>query len=103
MTAAAVLFRFGPDHPTPSWRWLSPGAVVATLLWLAGTTAFALYVSNFGDYGATYGSLSAVVVLLTWLWLSAYVFLLGAELNAELERQVAGDGAAAEAEHQARS
>jgi membrane protein len=91
VTAAAILFRYGPDHRQPRWIWLSPGSVGATLLWLAGTAAFGFYVSHFGNYGATYGSLSAVIVTLTWLWLSAYVFLLGAELNAELERQVAGD------------
>ncbi|WP_230482028.1 YihY/virulence factor BrkB family protein [Sphingomonas sp. Leaf21] len=92
VTAAAVLFRYGPDHRHPRWVWLSPGAIGATLLWLAGTAAFGFYVSRFGNYGATYGSLSAVIVTLTWLWLSAYVFLLGAELNAELERQVDGEG-----------
>ncbi|WP_322965055.1 YihY/virulence factor BrkB family protein [Sphingomonas fuzhouensis] len=91
VTAAAVLFRYGPDHRQPRWVWLSPGSIGATLLWLAGTAAFGFYVSRFGNYGATYGSLSAVIVTLTWLWLSAYVFLLGAELNAELERQVEGD------------
>lgn len=96
VTAAAILFRFGPDHRQPRWAWLSPGSAGATLLWLAGTAGFGFYVSNFGNYGATYGSLSAVIVTLTWLWLTAYVFLLGAELNAELERQVEGDASAAE-------
>lgn len=95
VTAAAILFRFGPDHRHPHWIWLSPGSVGATLLWLAGTAGFGFYVSNFGNYGATYGSLSAVIVTLTWLWLTAYVFLMGAELNAELERQVEGEGAEA--------
>lgn len=92
-TAAALLFCHGPDQPQPRFVWLSPGSVGATILWLAGTSAFAFYAANFGNYGATYGSLSAVIVLLTWLWLSAYVFLLGAQLNAELERQVAGEAA----------
>ena len=96
VTAAAILFRFGPDHRQPRWIWLSPGSAGATLLWLAGTAGFGFYVSNFGNYGATYGSLSAVIVTLTWLWLTAYVFLLGAELNAELERQVEGEAADAE-------
>lgn len=93
VTAAAILYRFGPDRRRPSWVWLSPGSVAATALWLGGTAGFGLYVSNFGNYGATYGSLSAVIVMLTWLWLSAFVFLLGAEMNAELERQVEGEGA----------
>ncbi|GGB20781.1 hypothetical protein GCM10011380_07950 [Sphingomonas metalli] len=91
VTAAAILFRFAPDRRQARWVWLSPGAILATVAWLAGTSLFGIYVSNISDYGATYGSLSAVVVLLTWLWLTAYVFLLGAELNAELERQVRGD------------
>jgi membrane protein len=91
VTASAVLFRYGPDNRQPRWVWLSPGSIGATLLWLAGTAAFGFYVSRFGNYGATYGSLSAVIVTLTWLWLTAYVFLLGAELNAELERQVEGE------------
>jgi membrane protein len=84
--AAAVLYRFGPDRKKAAWVWLTPGSVLATILWLAGTVAFGVYVKNFGNYGATYGSLSAVIVLLTWIWLSAFVFLLGAELNSELER-----------------
>ena len=87
--AAAVLYRYGPDRKTARWTWLTPGSVLATVLWLAGTVGFGLYVANFGNYGATYGSLSAVIVLLTWIWLSAYVFLLGAELNSELERAAA--------------
>lgn len=94
MSAAALLFYVGPAQRQPHFVWLSPGSIGATMLWLAGTSAFGLYAANFGNYGATYGSLSAVIVLLTWLWLSAYVFLLGAELNAELERQVAGEAAA---------
>lgn len=87
--AAAVLYRYGPDRKDAAWVWLTPGSLLATILWLLGTLGFGLYVKNFGNYGATYGSLSAVIVLLTWLWLSIYVFLLGAELNSELERAVA--------------
>lgn len=91
MTAAACLYRFGPDRQEAKWAWLTPGSVAATLVWLAATLGFGFYVSRFGNYGATYGSLSAVIVLLTWLWLSAYVFLLGAELNSELEHQTTSD------------
>ncbi len=90
--AAAVLYRYGPDRKDAKWAWLTPGSVLATALWLAGTVAFGIYVKNFGNYGATYGSLSAVIVLLTWIWLSAYVFLLGAELNSELEKTAAPAG-----------
>ncbi|WP_380780454.1 YihY/virulence factor BrkB family protein [Sphingomonas sp. R86520] len=91
MSAAACLYRFGPDRQKAKWAWLTPGSLAATLIWLAATVGFGFYVSRFGNYGATYGSLSAVVVLLTWLWLSAYVFLLGAELNSELEHQTKAD------------
>lgn len=91
VTASACLYRFAPARRKPAWVWLSPGSLIATLLWLGGTLGFGIYVSNWGNYGATYGSLSAVIVMLTWLWLSAFVFLLGAELNSELERQVDGD------------
>lgn len=91
MTAAAMLYRFGPDRVQAKWVWLTPGSLSAAALWLGVTTAFAFYVANFGNYGATYGSLSAVVVLLFWLWLSTYVFLLGAELNSQLERRTAQD------------
>ncbi len=88
---AASLYRYGPDRAHARWMWLTPGSVGATLIWLAMTTGFGLYVANFGNYDATYGSLGAIVVMLTWLSLSAYVFLLGAELNAELERQTGED------------
>jgi membrane protein len=87
VTATACLYRYAPSRPHAKWMWLSPGALVATVVWLAATAGFGFYASRFGDYNATYGSLSAVVVLLTWLWLSSYVFLIGAELNGELERQ----------------
>ncbi|WP_232090555.1 YihY/virulence factor BrkB family protein [Sphingomonas sp. HMP9] len=91
VTAAACLYRFGPNRHKARWAWLTPGSLAATLVWLGATIGFGIYVSRFGNYGATYGSLSAVIVLLTWLWLSAYVFLLGAELNSELEHQTASD------------
>lgn len=81
ITGASLLFRFGPDRAHVPFSWGTPGAVLATLVWLAASVGFGFYVSNFTDYGATYGSLSAIVVLLTWLWLSVYAFLLGAELD----------------------
>jgi membrane protein len=89
--AVAALYRYGPSRDRAKWRWLTPGSIAATLLWLAATLGFGIYVANFGSYNATYGSLGAVVVLLTWLYLSAYVLLFGAELNAELEHQTAED------------
>ena len=89
--AAATLYRFAPDRAAARWVWLTPGSLAVTLLWLALTLGFGTYVANFGSYDATYGSLGAVVVLLTWLYLSAYILIMGAELNAELEHQTAID------------
>ena len=87
----AVLYRFGPSRKDARWRWLTPGAVVATVIWIAGSMAFSLYVANFGSYNATYGALGGLIVLLTWLWLSAFIVLLGAELNSEVEHQTEAD------------
>jgi membrane protein len=82
---AAVLY-FGPDVKHPSWRFLTPGAVLAVVIWLAASGAFAVYTSMFGSYNKTWGSLAAVIVMLTWLWLSGLALLFGAEVNAEAER-----------------
>jgi membrane protein len=87
----AVLYRLAPDRDDPKWRWASWGAVIATALWLVGSAAFALYASNFGSYDQTYGSLGGVVVLLLWLYITALVVVLGAEINAALETQTARD------------
>ncbi|MDB5689281.1 MAG: Ribonuclease [Sphingomonas bacterium] len=87
----AMVYRIGPDRHDAKWRWLSMGSIVATLLWVAATVGFGIYASKFGDYNATYGSLGAVVVLLMWLFVSSYAILLGAELNAESERQTSRD------------
>lgn len=87
--AVAALYRFAPDRRDPAWVWLTPGAIVATLGWIAMTAGFGFYAAHFGNYNATYGALGAVVVLLMWLYLSAYVLLLGAELNSEVEKRAA--------------
>jgi membrane protein len=91
LTALAVVYRLGPDRANPRWRWVSWGAVVALVLWLLGSIGFSWYVDNFGKYNQTYGALAAVIILLLWLFLSAFVVLLGAELDAETERQTARD------------
>lgn len=91
MLALAMLYRFAPSRATPRWRWISWGAVIATALWVAGSIAFSLYVQNFGSYNETYGSIGAVIVLLMWFWLSAYIVLMGAELNSEIEHQTERD------------
>jgi membrane protein len=87
----AVIYRFGPHRENPQWRWVTPGSLAATVLWLFASVVFAVYAANFGNYNATYGSLGAVVILLFWLYLSAYVVLLGAEINAEAEHQTRKD------------
>jgi len=90
--ALAVLYRFGPYRERAKWRWITLGSAVATVLWLLGSGLFSFYVSRFGSYDKTYGSLAAPVVLLLWLWLGALVILLGAEIDAEMEH---ADGKAA--------
>lgn len=85
----AVLYRIAPDRKHPAtYKWISPGSVVATLFWLAASAGLSAYVTRFGNYNETYGALGAAIVLLLWLWLSAYSVLLGAELNAILERRL---------------
>jgi membrane protein len=91
LSALAVLYRHAPDRANPRWHWVSGGAVVALVLWLLGSIGFSWYVDNFGKYNQTYGALAAVIILLLWLFLSAFVVLLGAELDAETERQTARD------------
>jgi membrane protein len=87
----AVLYRFGPDRDQPRWRWVSLGAVLATVLWLVVSALFSWYVSNFGSYQETYGAMGAVVILLMWFYITAYAILLGAEINAEMEHQTEAD------------
>jgi membrane protein len=89
--AVAALYRYAPNRDEARWTWLTPGSLAATVGFIATTLGFGFYASHFGNYNATYGSLGAIVVLLLWLYLSAYVLLLGAELNAELEHQTAHD------------
>jgi membrane protein len=86
LLALGVVYRLNPR-----WRWVSSGAVVALVLWLLGSVGFSYYVDNFGKYNQTYGAMAAVIILLLWLFLSAFAVLLGAEFNAETERQQAGD------------
>ena len=83
----AIVYRFGPSRTQPRWRWVSWGAVIATVLWVLGSALFSLYVARFANYNETYGSVGAVVILLMWFLLSSYAVLIGAELNAEMERQ----------------
>ena len=89
--AIGVLYRFGPSREQPQWKWVSWGAVIATVLWLVGSLLFSIYVTNFGSYDKTYGSLGVVVILMMWFFLSAYAILLGSEINAAMEQQTARD------------
>ena len=85
----ATFYYLAPNRETPKWVWVSPGGILAVVIWLAASLAFSFYVSSFGKYAETYGSLAGVVVLLLWLYLSAIAVVMGGELNAELERQSA--------------
>jgi membrane protein len=91
MVALAIVYRVAPSRDDPRLKWVSVGAVAATVLWIVVSVGFSVYVNNFGSYGKTYGSLAGVVVLLLWLWLSLCAVLLGAEINAESEKQTVQD------------
>jgi len=97
LLALAILYRFGPCRRAPRWRWLPVGSLLAGILWLGASGLFSFYVSNFGSYNATYGSLGAVIILLIWLYLTALSVILGAGVNAEAERQTARDTTIGEA------
>ena len=89
--AATTLYRYAPSREKAQWTWLTPGSTLCAVGWLALTFGFGIYVTKFGNYNTTYGSLGSVVVLLTWVYLSTYIFLFGAELNSEFEHQTAAD------------
>ncbi len=91
LLALAALYRWAPDRDEPRWRWATPGAIFATVAWIVGSVLFGLYADHLGSFSQTYGALAGVVVLMLWLLLTATVILLGAEMNAELERQTAKD------------
>ena len=91
MVALAIIYRLGPDRDAPKMKWVTVGALVATLIWLVASIGFSIYSSTFGNYAKTYGVFAGIVVLLFWLWLSAYAILLGAEINAETEQQTLAD------------
>jgi membrane protein len=91
MLALSLLYRYGPSRRKAKWHWVTPGSTVATLLWFVASALFSLYVSHVASYDATYGPLGAVIAIMMWFWVTAYVVLLGAELNAELELQTARD------------
>jgi membrane protein len=91
MVGLAALYRLGPSRQKPRWQWVTWGAGTAALLWILASAGFSLFVTNFGKYGETYGAIAGVVVLLLWLWISAFVALVGAEINSEMEHQTRQD------------
>ena len=92
----SLIFRYGPSREPAKWRWITPGAVLATLVWVVASWGFSLYLQNFADYNATYGSLGAAIGFMLWIWLSAVILIVGAELNAEMEHQTARDSTTGE-------
>ena len=98
VSAFSLLYRFGPARQEARWHWVAPGAVVSTLLWLVASFGFSYYVGHVASYDATYGPLGAVIGIMMWFFVTAYVVLLGAELNAELELQTAQDSTTGEAQ-----
>ena len=89
--ALAVLYRYGPARDNAEWKWLTPGSVIACILWIAASIGFSIYVSNFGSYNESFGSMAGAIILLMWLWISAFIVLLGAEFNSEMEAQTRDD------------
>ena len=89
--SCAVLYRYGPSRRPAKLRWIIPGVIFATLAWLLISAGFSKFVSAFGTYNKTYGSLGAVIVLLVWLWLTNFIIIIGAEINGEMERHTDRD------------
>lgn len=91
--ALAALYRWGPCRPDAHWRWLTPGSAIAAVLWVVASAGFSYYAANFGSYNETYGTLGAAIGMMTWMWISINVVLLGGEINAQIESQSKPAGA----------
>jgi membrane protein len=87
----AALYRFAPDRKNARWRWISGGAILATLLWLAVSFGFLAYTQTLGSYESTYGSLAGVAISMFWVWVTVFLVIAGAAVNAETERQTVRD------------
>ncbi|RPI41271.1 MAG: YihY/virulence factor BrkB family protein [Bacteroidetes bacterium] len=85
MFSIGLIYRVAPDRNTPKSRWVSPGAVIATVLWIVASVLFSWFVNNFGNYDKTYGSFAAVIILILWFYINAYIIILGAEINSVME------------------
>jgi membrane protein len=88
----AIFYYAGPNQPHPKWRWTTPGGTLATVVFVLASLAFSYYVTKFGSYGKTYGVFAGVAILIFWLYLTGLAILVGAEINAEVERQTSGGG-----------
>jgi membrane protein len=89
--AIAVLYRYGPSRSLAAWRWITPGSLAAGIVWVIASVLFSWYLANFADYSATYGSLGGAIGAMMWIYISLWIVLVGAELNAEIEHQTAKD------------
>ncbi len=96
MFALSTVYRIAPHGKSPEFKWISWGAIIATVLWLAGSLLFNLYVNNFSSFDETYGSFAAIIILMLWFFLAAFIILLGAEINSEMEHQTSRDTTNAE-------
>lgn len=86
-----MLYKIAPHRATPKTKWVTPGAIFGTVVWMAGSLLFTFYINNFGSYDKTYGSIAAVIILMLWFFLTGFIILLGAELNSEIEHQTSID------------
>lgn len=91
LTGISLIYRFGPSRAKAKWRWLSWGAVMATVVWLVASWLFSFYLQHFANYNVTYGSLGAVIGLMMWTWISVVILIVGAAINAEMEHQTSRD------------
>jgi membrane protein len=89
--AISLLYRYGPNRERAEWKWVTPGSLLASVVWIIASIAFSWYVANFGTYNETYGSLGAIIGFMVWMWLSATIIIMGAELNSEMEHQTRRD------------
>ena len=94
MLGLSLLYRFGPSRAQPHWRWITRGSTIAAVLWLIASVLFSWYAADFGSYNKTYGSLGAVIGFMVWIWISTSVILVGAEIDAEVDRPTPRDAAA---------
>jgi membrane protein len=91
VVAVSILYRYGASRRPPKWRWINMGAVASSVFVVATSAAFSIYLSNWGNYNATYGSLGTAIALMMWIYLATFIVVLGAELNSEIEHQTARD------------